>query len=93
MKRNRIMMTRGILIPHNDAFREVVTDFHPDPREKTCRTRKALPSAATVGVSNQLRQVNLCVLAPGPDGVLNGRKIYTGLGRTSLHPVFGGLCY
>jgi hypothetical protein len=30
----------------------------------------------------------VCVL--GPDGVLNGRKIYTGLVRTSLHPVFGG---
>jgi hypothetical protein len=27
------------------------------------------------------------------DGVLGGRKIYTGLGRTSLHTVFGGSRY
>jgi hypothetical protein len=25
--------------------------------------------------------------------VINGRKIYTGTGRTSLYPVFGGLRY
>jgi hypothetical protein len=29
----------------------------------------------------------------GLDGVPSGRKIYTGSGRTSLHPVFGGSRY
>jgi hypothetical protein len=46
-----------------------------------------------VGVLNQHRQVNLYVRVLDPDGVLNRRKIYTGLGRTSLLPVFGGSHY
>jgi hypothetical protein len=29
----------------------------------------------------------------GSDGVLSGHEIYIGLGRTSLHPVFGGSRY
>lgn len=40
-----------------------------------------------VGVSNQQ---NLYVRVLDPDDVLSRRKIYTGIGRTSLLPVFGG---
>jgi hypothetical protein len=45
-----------------------------------------------------LRQVNLYVRVLGFGGVLDGRKVYTGSGRMSLHLVFGGsyywhLCY
>jgi hypothetical protein len=46
-----------------------------------------------IGVSNQLRQVNLFMRVLGPDGVLNGHKIYTSSDRTSLHPVFSDLHY
>jgi hypothetical protein len=34
----------------------------------------------------------MCVFC-GPDGVLSGRQIYTGLSETSLYPVFGGSRY
>lgn len=47
----------------------------------------------SVVLSNQFRQVNLFMHVLGLDGVLGGRKIYTGSDRTSMHPVFGGLCY
>jgi hypothetical protein len=35
-------------------------------------------------------QENLCMRNLDPSGVISGRKIYTGSGRTSLHLVFGG---
>jgi hypothetical protein len=47
----------------------------------------------TVGVSNQLREVNLFVPVLDPNGVLNMRKIYTSLTKTSLRIVFDGLHY
>jgi hypothetical protein len=40
-----------------------------------------------------LRQVNLLCVFRFSDGVHDGRKIYTGSGRTSLFPVIGGLRY
>jgi hypothetical protein len=46
-----------------------------------------------VGVSYQLRQVNLCVHILDSDGVLSGRNTYNGSGRTSLHPAFNGSRY
>jgi hypothetical protein len=40
-----------------------------------------------------LQQVNLLCAFRASEGVHGGCKIYTGLGRTSLHPVIGGLGY
>jgi hypothetical protein len=39
-----------------------------------------------------LQQVNLCVFR-APNCVRVGHKINTGSGKTSLHPIFGGLRY
>jgi hypothetical protein len=46
-----------------------------------------------VGVSNQRQRVNLCMHILNLDGVLSGRKIYTGSVITSLLLVFRGLRY
>ena len=46
-----------------------------------------------VGVLNLAPQVNLLCVFRALDGVSGGRKIYTGSGRTSLHPVIDGLHY
>jgi hypothetical protein len=46
-----------------------------------------------VSVPNQHQRVNLCMHVLAPDDVLNGRKIYTGLNKTTLLPVFDGSRY
>ena len=48
---------------------------------------------SNIGVSNQLRQINIYVYVLNPDDVLSRCKIYIGFNRTSLHPVFGSSRY
>jgi hypothetical protein len=66
----------------------------PLETSRRCQKRaRPLPCAPTINVSNQHRWVNFCLRVLDLDGVLIGHKIYTGLGRMSLLPVFGGSCY
>jgi hypothetical protein len=57
------------------------------------RSKLSFPRKGCVSVSNLAPTSKFVSMFCGPDGVLNGRKIYIGSSRTSLHLVFGCLSY
>jgi hypothetical protein len=66
---------------------------HPELEELRQGRASPLPSAPTVGVSNLALTSKFVCMFRASNSVRGGRKIYTGLSRTSLHTVFSGLGY
>jgi hypothetical protein len=55
--------------------------------------QRPLPGMPTIGVSILAPTSKFVCVFWAPSGGHGERKIYTGLGRMSLHRVIGGLCY
>jgi hypothetical protein len=66
---------------------------HSDLEELHRKRAWPLPGVPTIGVSNLAPISKFVCTFRALDSVHGGHMIYTSSGRTSLHPVFGGLRY